>query len=353
MIDLWHAVRTESGEASDRRPRLRFGEPGIAQDVVNVLGRVHRPARLSSLSYSLNDGPRTPVPVGPSAFRLHRPGDFNIELPVGQLKSGENTLSLFEVSRRGVERITKAVIEYTGSTAWPLPYHAELGHLIAGGGDQRAAAITTAVQVIDGRWKATAEGIRPVFPAYDRVIAIGDTTWRNVDITMRFRIADVARGTGVYGFPCYGRGIGIGSGWRGHTDWHDIYPRRGYLPAANLLWLMCNGDGTEPFYLQSCAEATPLARLDQQDMPFSLGAWYQARLRFETQASSSSSELRNRHRAKLWPADDPEPEQWQLDAPGNPGEFDSGSFVIVAHNTVPVIGEVIATRIAGASRPAS
>lgn len=353
MIDLWYASTDVSGEGGGRRPRLRFGDPGIAQDVVNVLGSVRRPRGLDSLCYSLGGGRRTPLPTGPSAFRLHRPGDFNIELPVSQLRAGENELMFFEVDRRGGELRSSAVIDYTGSQAWPIPYRAQLA--------DSNRPIGSLVQVVDGRWLCTRDGIRPAVPAYDRVVAVGDRTWRNVDLVVTFRVADVARGRRVYGFPCYGRGIGFGSGWRGHTDWHDIYPRRGYLPAANLLWLMCDGNGTEPFYLQSCAEATPLARLSQQDVPFSLGAWYRARLRFESQAPSSSSpgratlERPNRHRAKLWRARDPEPADWQLDAAGNPDEFDSGSFVIVAHNTVPVISEIAveATRTAGASPPAS
>ena len=98
------------------------GAPAPAQDVVNVLGRARALSGIDSISYRFNGGPRMPLPLGPTAFRLHRRGDFNIEIPVAEFRRGENTLELLAVSRLGREETVSANLRYPGETRWPLPY---------------------------------------------------------------------------------------------------------------------------------------------------------------------------------------------------------------------------------------
>jgi hypothetical protein len=342
VIDIWYPAEGMEDVTDGQSVRLTFGEPGVAQDVFNVLGRVRSPRRCASLSYILNGGARVPVPLGPTAFRLNAAGDFNIELPVDVLRVGENVLQLYTVDRGGRERSARVLVSFRGMRQWPLPYRVVFGE---------ASPICSSVQVVDGLWTTGRGGVRPATPAYDRTIAIGSTSWQNVELFVRFRIVGLSPRRTAFPFPSGGRGFGIGTGWRGHSDWHDIYPRRGYLPAGGLLWLTCHGTGREQFYMQSCAEVTPLERLQEIDLPFQRGEWYCIRLRVERESAGPAARGErasptagptglNRYRARLWPERVAEPREWNLDTLGNNGENAAGAFLLVAHHCVPEISEL-------------
>ena len=44
--------------------------------------------------------------------------------------------------------------------------------------------IQDAVQIVDGRWRLEENGVRTVNPYYDRVLALGDLTWTDYEITV-------------------------------------------------------------------------------------------------------------------------------------------------------------------------
>jgi hypothetical protein len=336
-----------------------FCTHGCAQDVVNILGRARSVFGTDSLSYRLTGSPgesgaasghpsgvaRIPLPVGPTAFRLHRRCEFNIELPVDRLAPGSNHLELYHVNRLGRERTTSVEIVHGGQMTWPLPYAAALSAPACGPqfNGHPSAGLTDAVQVVDGEWLQGPDGIQPARPAYDRVVAVGDRGWSNVELAVTVQMAGWARGRRVSGYPSGGRGFGIGAGWRGHSDWHDIQPRRGYLPAGGLLWLSFTGGGSERFYVQSCAENHPLERLAETQVTFRRGCDYRIRFQF----LSAKGQGLNRYRAKIWDLTETEPPAWQLDAAGLPGEHSRGSFVLVAHHTIPVLRNLETASAAG------
>ena len=57
-----------------------FGQHGVAQRWVNILGNVSAPSGIASASYTLNGGQSQFLRVGPNGTRLVDTGDFNVEI---------------------------------------------------------------------------------------------------------------------------------------------------------------------------------------------------------------------------------------------------------------------------------
>ena len=139
-IDVWYG------------PRQRCGRLGIPQRWINVLGTVSVPEGLESLTYRLNGGKPKALNVGPDGLRLRAPGDFNAEIPVTELRTGQNEVLLTAVDRCGQQTTCLVTVGYTTGQRWPLPYDVDW---------QSVDAISDAVQIVDGRWRLTPAGIRP------------------------------------------------------------------------------------------------------------------------------------------------------------------------------------------------
>ena len=83
IIDIWYGEEQPAGENLQV-----FGQPGVPQRWVNILGNVSGPEEVASLTYSLNGGPELPLSVGPDQRRLDRTGDFNVEIDYADLLDG-------------------------------------------------------------------------------------------------------------------------------------------------------------------------------------------------------------------------------------------------------------------------
>ena len=80
-IDLWYG------------DEQHFGQHGLPQKYINILGRASSPAGISSVRWGLR-GEMRPLSLGPTAFRLRSLSDFNIEIDAEQLEEGENELRI-------------------------------------------------------------------------------------------------------------------------------------------------------------------------------------------------------------------------------------------------------------------
>ncbi len=69
-----------------------FGQLGVPQRWVNILGNVSDTDGVDSLYYTLNGGSKVMLSIGPDSRRLQSTGDFNIDLATDDLTDGVNTV---------------------------------------------------------------------------------------------------------------------------------------------------------------------------------------------------------------------------------------------------------------------
>jgi exosortase len=287
-----------------------FGQNGIPQRWVNVLGTVSTPGGIASLTYSLNGSSEQPLRIGPDHFRLENPGDFNAEIAYSSLRRGPNTVRFTATARDGAVTRHTVTINYVPDHAWPSNYSIDWSTV---------SNIQDVAQIVDGNWALQNNTVRIMQPGYDRVIGIGDmNTWENLLGTVEFTLNRVNSRR-------YGMGIIVG--WTGHTLTSAAdQPRVGHpYPAA------FSDDGT---YL-SIGANTSLSReatLVQKTTSLAVGVKYIFKFRVTPNFWGGSH-----FSFKVWQAGTPAPDGWQLEADG---KLARGSILIVAHNCDASIGKI-------------
>src|SRR4030095_8849702 len=100
-----------------------FGQKGIPQQWVNVLGNVSAPSGIRSASYTLNGGASQFLRVGPNGSRLVDTGDFNVEIDRASLSPGVKT-GVVSTTDNLHNIATESVTVNWNNTGqvWPLPY---------------------------------------------------------------------------------------------------------------------------------------------------------------------------------------------------------------------------------------
>jgi uncharacterized repeat protein (TIGR02543 family) len=297
---------------------LNFGQLGNPQRQVNILGNISDPdSSISSLSYSLNNGASISLPIGPSgSIRLVNQGDFNVAIDITSLRSGSNTVVLTGKDSGGATTTKTVIFQYTPSHTWPIPYSTTWAS---------AGAINNQAQVVDGKWNIVQGGVRVEQQGYDRVIAIGDMSWKDYEILVPIT---------VYAFypdptnPDDGGGAGVIARWQGHTgggvlpsDWRTMGAYGYYSNRYNGLALRINGN-TPPV----------------QNFAFQYGTTYLFKLRAETVPTGGKYSL------KVWVKGQPEP-PWNTSSNlvgvvDSNGDLPTGSILLVAHRADALFGDV-------------
>lgn len=320
IIDVWYG------------PCQRFGHAGLPQHYINILGNV-RPAApngppIHSLRWGLTDRPFTPLNLGPSAFRLARPGDFNIEIEAACLAPGEHTVHLAVNDDAGRETRIDARFMYIPVRQLPARRVVDWS---------AACRIDDLAQVVDGHWRLTPHGVRPTVMHYDRLILTGDMDWTDYRVDVPVTLHGVNPSPGIYRWPSFGPLLGVILRFAGHVDWHDMYPRRGWKPfgiiggyrylAQQEAWSysMMAGDGSWPITDVARAAAEPMA-LDRTHI-FAL----------DVRSRPGTTSL---YRMKIWPIDTAEPSAWQHEVEGAPGELAAGSIGLLAHHCDATFGNL-------------
>ncbi len=215
-IDVWYGDHQQ------------FGDPGEAQRWVNILGTV-APAGLDSLAYTLNGGPEHTLQVGADDRRLVGPGDFNVELDYNQLdpSAADDVVRLIARYDNGDAFTRDVTIDYEGGHHWPTAYSIDWAHV---------TNLQDAVQVVDGLWSFDASGVRPAVQGYDRVLAIGDSSWDSYEVQLSITMHDLhtvdPRGRD-------GGDILLGLQWNGHTSspvGGDVSPHQGWIPSGAFVF---------------------------------------------------------------------------------------------------------------------
>ncbi|MHC5183168.1 MAG: DUF1349 domain-containing protein, partial [Planctomycetota bacterium] len=294
-IDVWYGAQQ------------RFGHIGQPQDYANIFGNVSAsaPLDIASLKYSLNNDPNISLTVGPDGRRLVSSGDFNIDIPWASLLDGSNTVTISAIDSNSVTTVTDVIVDFNSVNVWPLPYTADWS---------QATTIEDVAQIVDGDWEILSGAAHTAQSGYDRLIAIGDVSWTDYEITAPITIHSFGGGGGV----------GFIMRWTGHTDVpiSGTQPKSGYLPLGEIAW-----------YRSSRLEMYQYGPSKSMSIPNDTPHIFKARVETLTDGNSIYS-------MKVWAADANEPANWDLVSSPQVADLASGSAVLIAHQCDVSFGTV-------------
>ena len=252
--------------------------------------------------------------------------------------SGTNDLAITATDSVGNQLTENVSINYLTGNTWPLPYTIDWSSV---------ASIENAVQVVDGAWEITANGLRTRQLGYDRGINIGDGTWENYEVTVPITLHGVDQNcfTDLANNPCNGGPlVGVLMRWQGHHVTF-IQPNWEWRPLGALgayRWFKpTNRFETQPglFMLDGSGVVT---HQDSQ-RAFSVGTTHIFKLRAETDSSGQGL-----YKTKMWPLGQAEPSQWDIEQTQALGASnDNGSLLLLAHYVDATFGNVTVTSLDG------
>ena len=308
--------------------RQTFGKLGLPQRWVNILGTVSDPDGINSLQYTLNGGASVPLSLGPDR-RLAGTGDFNIDMSYSELTRLPDSNRVVITVVDGLSNVARdtVIVRYVGGTVWPLPYSTNWAS---------ATSLQDSAQVVDGLWAKDAIGIHPTRLGYSRFVAIGDTTWRDYEVTVPITIHSIDS-SGYNSTSAY-PSVGILMRWMGHTDDPEfdppiIQPQSGYNPFGAIGYYSWKNDaGGER--LEMFGNRVQVVVDDQSGKKLLLNVAYNFKMRVHTTAQGGIYSL------KVWQAGQTEPALWDLTYQATLSDPQKGSFVLIAHHVDASFGRV-------------
>lgn len=324
VIDVWYGQSQQ------------FGQIGNPQQWANILGSVSGPAAITSLTYSLNGGATQPLSIGPDNFRLAQRGDFNVEIDISSLANGPNQVQIVALDTQGETTQTTVTLNYTKNQTWPQNYVADWGS---------ASSIQDVAQVVDGKWVIQNGNLRPTVFDYDRLVAIGDMSWRDYEVTVPVTIHGIDEG----GFapPSGGAGVGMILRWQGHYQESNEQPNSGWRNLGGLGWhrWIKNEQNQVVSGLQMIGYSIGFPSGNElavnPDVQLDFNVPYIYKMSVQTVDGGGDT-----YRFKVWRASDPEPAIWDMIAQGHPDEPKTGSMLLVAHHVDASFGDVTVRRLA-------
>lgn len=312
-------------------PRQSFGQVGEAQAWINILGRVRGVESLEALRVAIHGGPAQTLSTGSDRHRLARPGDFNAELPWDGFHPGENSVRFHAEWRDGSAAHADVTLQIERGRRWPLPYAVDFSSV---------KDLQAAVQVVDGRWVLTQDGVRTAEPYYDRVLCLGDASWTDFEATVLLTLHGFT--PPAPGPPTYNvTHVGVALRWRGHTQ-DERQPSRQWYPLGAQGELLIGPDLPHCRWRILPNEKQRIYAGERNAV--ALNRPFRVKAQVATLADG-----RSRYRFKQWMDGDPEPQSWDVTAcePGA-SDFPSGSLCLVPHNTDVTIHEVRVEPLLGA-----
>ena len=324
----------------------KFGEIGHAQRWVNILGHVSEPESIEpfTLSYSLEGVPTVfSLSVGPDGRRLNDAGDFNVEIDFTDLASGANNV-IIEARDQSNNIITsKTVTVNKYDNIWPIPYSIDWFSV---------TQIQDVAQIVDGDWIIDTDGVRSIQPGYDRIIAIGDDTWTDYEVTVPITINDIdedAFNPLIYPYSV-GPGIGIILRWHGHVDALDgSQPTWGWWETGSSSWYEFLEDGQGGLQGGLFLAGDGFYSEDPYGRTLDFGVSYIWKMRVQTIAGVGSL-----YSSKLWESGQSEPQEWQMAGlvDSKTVEYlENGSFLLIAHHVDGTFGDVSAMPVEDSNIP--
>jgi hypothetical protein len=303
-----------------------FGQNGIPQQWVNILGNVSAPSGIASASYTLNGGPSQFLRVGPNGYRLEDTGDFNVEIDHASLNPGANTVVITATDNLNNTTTHTVTVNWANTgQIWPLPYSIDWSQV---------TNISDVAQVVDGQWAIQPDGtVRTMQTGYDRLIALGDVTWTNYQITAEITFNS---------FDCFDFGAGLFVGWTGNTYSSNSsvpqpdQPRTGHPFFGNGGYSTLSGTGTPSalnIYANSPNFHEKVLAQDTSGWKPTLGVKYIMKFAVQRNSNNTSST----YYLKIWPANATEPSSWNLQAQG---DASTGAALIGSFRTDVSFGKI-------------
>jgi hypothetical protein len=312
-IKLWYGLEQE------------FGKLGNPQKQINILGNIDSNCDSLTAYFILNDNPEKQfLSLGCDLHRLAETGDFNIEIERVDLTIGRNIIHLYVVWEDKILADEEIIVNYTQNNQWPLPYSIKWNEV---------KNIQDVAQIVDGHWELAENGIRTKQVYYDRILAFGDSTWRNyeVETTVTFHgYSPLQKGPPIYNVVH----AAIASRWPGHAQ-DDLQPNRKWFPLGatsefrltsdydSCRWRIFDG---EHFHVE---QARDFYREINPEIA------YKMKHRVEQIERNKSI-----YSVKLWKTNEPEPNEWDLQAIEIQEKRETGSVCIIAHNTDVTFGDI-------------
>lgn len=312
VIDVWYG-NTQS-----------FGQIGNPAKVVGVLGKISSANGISSAVFSLNGGSPQPLTLGSDTRRLYRSGDFNAEISTTLLISGPNQVVITATDDLASQTVETVTVNYVAGRTWPASYTAEWG---------TATSIQQRADVVDGKWALQGANLRPVELGYDRLVAIGDISWKDYEVVVPLVIHSIDED----GFrsPSNGPGIGMMLHWQGHFNVAGEQPNSGWQQFGALGWFRWKrSSGVISSGLQMVGTAGGEIATNPNKQPEFNTPYL---MKMSVQAATSN---RSYYRFKVWKASEPEPFFWDMETLGSSNEPRTGSMLLVAHHVDASIGPV-------------
>lgn len=307
-----------------------FGQLGHSQPLINILGSATHSENVVNASYRLNGRRTKQIVLGPDLHRLANAGDFNLEIERSQLKPGKNTVSIRAQTRSGKPIAKSLKFDYDPDTTWPLPYEVDFTSV---------DNLQDVVEIIDGRWTLTDDGVRIAEPYYDRQLSFGDSNWTDFDlraeVLFHHHFVNVA-GRNINGPPYLSHAhASFNMRWNGHPD-DGFSPRRDWMNLGSLVALRRDLDQINKgsywwLHFGKGIVGRPAKRSlskAQRRFPVAPETRWHYRIRVET-----IDEFQSCYSAKLWPDGETEPADWQMEAVDASEAVSAGSVVFVVHHS--------------------
>lgn len=302
----------------------KFGHLGNPQEWVNIMGNVSDPAGMKSLTYKLNGGEERPLSIGTSNKRLIALGDFNIEFAYAELNPGDNTIEIIATNNFDEVTTKNVTVNYTPGVTWPLNYTADWS---------ASADIQDIAQVVDGNWSIQGGILSPQDVGYDRLVAFGEETWTDYEVTMPFTVKAIDPA----GYARGGPGIGLIIRWLGHNQTPGAdpeQPRLDWERVGGIGWYRWASNENEGLELRGRNWNKGIS--SEKVLDFNVPYF----LKMSVQSSPTPGDERSYYRLKMWKQGDPEPALWDREGWSDATAMKSGSVVVVAHFVDVEVGNV-------------
>ncbi len=304
-----------------------FGKLGQPQKWINILGNISGKNMVEKVTYTLNDGPEKALSLGTDLHRLAFEGDFNIEMDWEEVLKGKNRLGIL-VKKINGGSLAKSITFYVKKgNNWPLPYSVNFA---------KVKNLQDAVQVVDGHWKLVPDGVRTVQKWYDRVLAMGDTSWKNYETITKITIHDFTppeKGPPTYNVTHFGMAMR----WRGHSK-DNLQPSRKWYPlgAQGEFLIRTNPDSCQWRILFHGGKEAPPQVFAKGLLNSNLGKPIWLKCRVETLQNGNTQ-----YSFKKWNEGENEPDKWDVTGIEKPDlDYPSGAQCLVPHNSDVTIHEV-------------
>jgi hypothetical protein len=223
---------------------------------------------------------------------------------------------------------SKTVTVNRYNNVWPIPYFIDWS---------LETNIQDVAQIVDGLWTIDTDGVRSIQPGYDRIIAIGDISWTDYEVSMPITFHSID--PDVFNPDLYpysvGPGIGVILRWQGHVDADGSQPNWGWWVIGGSSWYEFYEDGQGDLSLSGDGFNSP----DPYSRTLDFDVSYIWKMRVQTIDSEGSL-----YSFKLWDdSQEPEPQEWQMAGMVDLESEDylaSGSFLVIAHHVDATFGDV-------------